>query len=653
MGHKIITAQQNILVTKSIMQKFFFELTTFLLLATITISNLSCDKVFGEDEEIPDTYLNASQQNAIPYKIISLWSDEGIPADEEFTGTFGELEITVCQTEPALLHFMIPDVNPGSYNLTINFGDYEGYTDLTIELSQPISNPDEIVNNVITGANQSLQFLESVENQTGQQVSEHEKLFITNTISEMNSVFATLSTSEKQEFASFIIANPELFGFGGSRTIASGEILEGFRDFMKTNMLKIMIAGGSFYLSFTAPEPTGLTKIIALASGVYLVKKVLELGMTVLEIYDASVVAEQSELTAGRSELVFLNHEEIMFDVKVTYRTIYKEDINTTIPLLQEVISLIHNYLDYRDKIDGYIIKFKSLFNISGGGLNPGPNRVSEIQTTTSNEIDGDGNLVNIIDINNTNVKVAITGRDVGWIIARFSTCEDEYQNFNFTYTYDDPVVDDKGYEAMLIATEIIYHEITDGRDGKVYNTIDIGNQTWFAENLNYWGEDGNLGLCDSNDLTGEINGRYYDFYDAEEACPPGWHLPSDDEWTELELALGMDPTDVDKYDNRGEGIGLASILKSCDAGWIGWNDNNEGINSIGFSIKPSSHIYVGLGPYAIGGFGHRSDFWSSTSSGFSGDEAYIRSIHYSQSGIRKDDYEKHYFQLTARCVKD
>lgn len=626
-------------------------ISIFLLLGLATVIS-GCDGILGDEEPNPDIYFSTNSYEPAPYEIISFWSDDGLSTQNEFNGTFGELDIIAVQTEPGILSIMIPDLPQGSYNLTIDLGDRKGIIDLSISSPNPVNNPEEVINNIVSEANQSLQSLETISAETGQPIGENDKILLSNTLDELNSAYATLSASEKQQVASFIMANPEMFNNDYFKSVSSELLLEGFKDYMSQNMIKIMLAGSTFYLSFSAPEPTGVTKFIALAAGAYLFKKVLDLKMHILQIYSESVVLESSDITE-RSEFVFLNHEEIIFDVKISKRTMYKGDVSTTIMILQEVISLIDNYLDFWNTVDGYIIKFKNLFNISGGGLSNSPRRVSEIETYTSEEIDGNGKLVEIENITNSNVKVAITSREEGWIIARFSSCENEYQNFGFTYAYNDPMVEDKDYEALLVATEIIYNEITDPRDGKVYNTIDIGNQTWFAQNLNYWGQDSNLGICDSNDLTGEINGRYYDFYDAEEACPPGWHLPSDDEWTQFELALGMDPADIDKFDDRGESIGLASILKSCDAGWIYYNTSTVGINSVGFSIIPSSYISTHLAPYALGGYGHRADFWSSSNSTNSFDKAFIRSLHYSQSGFRRDTYEKYYHKLTVRCVRD
>ena len=216
-------------------------------------------------------------------------------------------------------------------------------------------------------------------------------------------------------------------------------------------------------------------------------------------------------------------------------------------------------------------------------------------------------------------------------------------------------MVNDKEYDALLIATEIIYHEITDPRDGKVYNTIDIGDQTWFAENLNYWGEDGNLGQCnDLYDSNCEEYGRYYDWHDAKEACPPGWRLPSDDDWKQLERFLGMPEDEVNQeYGDRGANQKLGSILKNC-TGW-GTDGNGvdaNGINSIGFSALPAGEIRSESSGNLYLGYGYEASFW--TSSGYSSQypTCLFRAVGKSFDGILYDGEMNHH-DMPVRCVKE
>jgi uncharacterized protein (TIGR02145 family) len=82
---------------------------------------------------------------------------------------------------------------------------------------------------------------------------------------------------------------------------------------------------------------------------------------------------------------------------------------------------------------------------------------------------------------------------------------------------------------------EVIREELalfTDDRDGRVYRTIEIGNLTWLADNLNYEVDDS--WWYDNKPAHATPFGRLYTWKAALAACPSGWHIPEVREWERL-----------------------------------------------------------------------------------------------------------------------
>lgn len=184
------------------------------------------------------------------------------------------------------------------------------------------------------------------------------------------------------------------------------------------------------------------------------------------------------------------------------------------------------------------------------------------------------------------------------------------------------------------------YSTFTDSRDGKTYKYIKIGSLNWMAENLAYKTVSESWFSWDSEAENAKY-GRLYTWEAAKLAVPTGWHLPTDEEWKQLGMSLGMSQSEADKVDIQGtnEGEKMKSI--------VGWGDNGNGTDEVGFSALPGG-MRTNSGSYFVNGwYGY---WWSATVGENS--RIWVRHLTFYNSEVyrslsfKEDGY-------SVRCVKD
>ena len=176
----------------------------------------------------------------------------------------------------------------------------------------------------------------------------------------------------------------------------------------------------------------------------------------------------------------------------------------------------------------------------------------------------------------------------------------------------------------------------TDPRDHRHYDYISIGDQVWMDDNMEYETENGSWIYDSHNDSVNDINrvlyGRLYTWEAAQEACPPGWHLPSREEWETLFEYLG------------GRGVAGGKMKVEGDA----WAGSNAGAtNESGFTAYPGGWRDTS------GDFGLKDNFayfWSATPSGKY--LAYRVELAYKAGWVNPKTSEKE-MGMSVRCLKD
>lgn len=187
---------------------------------------------------------------------------------------------------------------------------------------------------------------------------------------------------------------------------------------------------------------------------------------------------------------------------------------------------------------------------------------------------------------------------------------------------------------------EIWYEAFEDPRDGRIYRYCRIGQDDWMAENLNYtmWGKSY---VYPRDTLHVHVYGKLYTWQDACKACPPGWHLPTDKEWTDMEKFLGISDSIIV---SRGWRKTLNNASIKSMSGWLASAPSGDelGFRAFPGGFRDSDGLFFNEGYFAY--------FWTASES--DEDAAWYRVVTHDLNHVGRFSYDKQY-SFSIRCVKN
>lgn len=261
------------------------------------------------------------------------------------------------------------------------------------------------------------------------------------------------------------------------------------------------------------------------------------------------------------------------------------------------------------------------------------------------------------------------------------NTCANPFVYNGETFTesggYQQVLTAANGCDSIVLLWLHLGSGVYDERDGNSYCSITIGEQEWLAENMRYlpsvnfysdasvvdakyyvYGYDGeDVEAAKENPNYAEY-GAWYNWKAALTACPAGWHLPSDDEWTELEVYLQNNGYNFDDYidtDSDRETHNVIAKSLASTSGWVesdvenspGWLQPKN--NTSSFNGKPAGHRWVDSQFMGIGLYGF---WWSSTTQSGDNNSAWDRKIHNDGVAMGKTRNSKT-LGFSVRCLRD
>lgn len=213
-----------------------------------------------------------------------------------------------------------------------------------------------------------------------------------------------------------------------------------------------------------------------------------------------------------------------------------------------------------------------------------------------------------------------------------FLACEDSVSESNFSenQSSNELFVESSGgassFGEISSNSSDFLGTVIDSRDSKVYKTVIIGTQTWFAENLNYGShifvadsikviQEGTQKFCYDNDnLNCETEGGLYQWHTAmgltsecislkacsrqisevnhQGICPLGWHIPNSFDWNLLSSELGGRDLAGEKLKNVSFGGSNSSGFSALGAGYYQPYFENDFNIPVGFIEQNRQSFY-------------------------------------------------------------
>lgn len=664
------------------------HISFFLFLAAVVLLTGSCRKETNEPDPPPPAAasgLQATQADFYPlevalYELVNIAAGDGI-----YPGTFngGPIDVSVSA---GIASFMVPMLAEGTYEFTVTIGGTTHSVPCAVRAAAIPQPADYYVTTVLAQmsmvSGQLGQMLDSLAGapEAGPLLQDDMRFrFVADSI---QSAVAGFTPEEKQVFAMVMAANEHhLYAFN----VVLQDLFTAVNDMHRsvvdhetqwTVAANAFVAATLHAVARVVPVAAGLYLAIAasttgiglagLAAAILLMKDLMQGAQAAAaagaRLYRVSVIVS-SDIQANIQE--FSAGQDILVNIEATFRTLFQGDATTpTSNFVQRFISSYEHFRStFRSFADGLPGFLRPTFSMQG------VQDMALYQSVTRRV--HSAWLTVVATTSDAAVTVQRIAHPDGTTKLRFHSTADAPRNVTYTLKYEHPDL-----SARSTTRTALVHPESEGCDGgpptvtdidgNEYPVVSIGDQCWMAANLrttryrdgssipnvtgnSQWADLNTAAWCSYDNYSGydATYGKLYNWWAAANPniCPQGWHMPTDDEWKQLETALGMPANDLNNMGYRGVAQNVGGKMKTTTL----WNAPNTGAtNESGFSGPSGGTRHLTDGYFVtMGGSGY---WWSASESG--AENAWSRWLNYYAAGIYRDNESKR-FGFCLRCVRD
>ena len=427
-----------------------------LLLVSLTITNWSCEKIFGDDSVEETITLSQDKTQVTPFEIVTITAADYTFSNDVYYATIADKDIELKKTTDNQLMYMMPYITSGNHKLVLTIDDVEYNIGFDINSPAPISNPEEVIDsykqNVVV-AFDTLKYMNQVYNL---QIESQNLQVIENYLTDFDQAYASATEDEKQELAQFMQANPYLFDFSNFDYSFFNDSLNTSKDFVKWDQkltrdmqyyTGLVIATGATVVLFNGAL-VSLNPLAIFITGGALLTEVYLLKSQTSTILNRSYKPFEFEISNElRSQTVeFDNDVEYILGIDGTYRTLYNNDQGSS-NIIIELVANINTFTGYWNNV------LENIPGVSGSVTNLDTQNSYVINT---NESSVTPQYISIENISNSNVTLSqFFNTDA--VRVTFTTTSDEDEDFTFDIVYTNP---DFSAERINVSAKLVPEEI-------------------------------------------------------------------------------------------------------------------------------------------------------------------------------------------------
>lgn len=197
--------------------------------------------VLDGNDITPQYAISVDNYNVSPFEMVTLTIDEYIFTEDAYYGEIYDKEVHLIKISDTQLTFMMPFIPEGERLFEFIIEDVTHDIEFIILALEEIQNPEEVITTYSNKVVEAFNELKNMNQLYDLQIEPQNLQIIEKYISDFNNAYTSATIEEKQEFAQFMNANPDIFDFSNFDYSFFNDSINTSKDFVYWELMPLTV----------------------------------------------------------------------------------------------------------------------------------------------------------------------------------------------------------------------------------------------------------------------------------------------------------------------------------------------------------------------------------------------------------------------------